>query len=68
MTSIIALPPATLVLRETLLGALSGRLEDPSNLSLHASDFHVAVDQIGLVFGSKGEPGGGAHTYTRMGD
>ncbi|GMI41050.1 hypothetical protein TeGR_g8140 [Tetraparma gracilis] len=47
------IPPATLILRETLLGALKGRLETPSNLTLHASDFHVAVSQIGLEFGSQ---------------
>jgi hypothetical protein len=47
------IPPATLILRETLLGALKGRLENPSNLTLHASDFHVAVSQIGLEFGSQ---------------
>ena len=44
---------SVLVLRETLLGALKARLEDPKVCSLHASDFHTACDQLGLRFGTK---------------
>jgi Ca2+-binding EF-hand superfamily protein len=44
---------STLVLRETLLGALKGRLEDSSELRIHASDFHTAVEQLGMSFGTK---------------
>ncbi|GMI17926.1 hypothetical protein TrLO_g10565 [Triparma laevis f. longispina] len=44
---------STLVLRETLLGALKGRLEDSDSLRIHASDFHTAVEQLGMSFGTK---------------
>ena len=44
---------STLVLRETFLGALRSRLEDTRSLRLHASDFHTAVEQLGLSFGTK---------------
>jgi len=44
---------STLVLRETLLGALGARLEDETTMMLHASDFHTAVEQLGLSFGSR---------------
>ena len=44
---------STLVLRETLLGALKGRLEDSRELRIHASDFHTAVEQLGMSFGTK---------------
>jgi hypothetical protein len=42
-----------LVLRETLLGALKARLENDKLLKIHASDFHTAVEQLGLNFGSR---------------
>ncbi|GMH53862.1 hypothetical protein TrRE_jg1605, partial [Triparma retinervis] len=44
---------STLVLRETLLGALKARLENDRLLMIHASDFHTAVEQLGLSFGSR---------------
>ncbi len=44
---------SVVVLRETLLGALLARLEDPNVYKLHASDFHTACDQLGLRFGTK---------------
>ena len=44
---------STLVLRETLLGALKARLENDRLMMLHASDFHTAVEQLGLNFGSR---------------
>ena len=47
---------STLVLHETMLGALMARLEDSRTLKLHASDFHSAVEQLGLSFGSRVSP------------
>ena len=48
-----AVSPNHLVLLETLLGSLKSRLENPNVLQLHSSDFHVAVNQLGLHFGTK---------------
>jgi len=45
----------TLVLRETLLGALKSRLdsESPGELRIHSSDFHTAVENLGMRFGTR---------------
>lgn len=45
----------TLVLRETLLGALKSRMEsdNAADLKIHSSDFHTAVENLGLRFGTR---------------
>jgi len=45
----------TLVLRETLLGALKSRMEEQgsADLRIHSSDFHTAVENLGLRFGTR---------------